>query len=1190
MTFKRLLTIIFLSILGFTLSHAVELPKPTYDNSIMFSWTHNFRDTAEVEYIKSQFGNGLYAPLMFSGFYGVNMAWHVNLANSSNSINDFKATMGELVAFAKANKVGIHLTLSYGLARYVYQYTDAKIEDIRNAQWYNDNNISSQAQQGRLTDTESSDEERAEHPSLETEETSGEIKTLDSPSASSVIVNKYVFTTLSRYARKVRTHLNAKIAAAFAYLKQVQSANPDIFIVVSAPGEPELNYYRLNDNVIQEYFCDYSPFSVLEFRDWIQHTGLYADGQKYAADRYNNGGSKYQGATGLAKFNSDFGTSFGTWSLKYYNWNLTDAEDTVYEDAINPDVNVIPIAQYVYNGMKPTAGAKYIANGFDPPRVMQAKGVNHFYDLWHTFREKSVYFYVKDMTDVARASGFPKSQYYTHQIPADYLFGTKPTDANLNPRYYSSASPLWAGNNYSDNGTGVTIYDIKYPDWFARTSQYSISASAAISDNWAALEYHPEVIPLGVASEISSVATIYEQMIRLYEGHPHVISFFKWVDTTPATSEYRYKGNNRETAVKQFFDAIKDKARQPLATVFTPKQVEAFSAAYNSGMITLSWSPKIWTDLLHLWTNWGQFKEFAIYRGYTADFVTNNSSLITTTTASTYIDFSFKYKTTVYYKILAFNTSGQPGPVQTVFVVTPEGAPAAVLAVSRTRLNFGGISGGNNPPAQSFRISNQGGGALNWNTTSDVPWLTCTPASGLNSGDVSVAVNATGLAAGEYNGTITVAAPPAIDSPKVITIYLSVKNSGQNQVPFGSFDSPADSATVQSSIAVTGWVLDDIGVDSVKLYRDPVDGEGGGLIAIGSALFVDGARPDIEAAYPNYPQNYKAGWGYMLLTNFFPNNGNGTFTLHVRATDTSGNEVSLGSKMIIVNNAAAIKPFGALDTPTQGGIASGSSFINWGWALTPQPNKIPINGSTIDVWVDGLKIGHPTYNLYREDIGTLFPSYANSSGAIGYFPLNTTTLSEGVHTIQWTALDNAGNTDGIGSRYFTVQRNAADIARAKSNAGKNLNLSNWVEANKTPDSIRVEKGFPASNKTPEQTLILSSKGKMTVEILELERLVITPGSAVSGTRWTAAQLVGSQVRELPIGSTFDPRTGTLFWQPGQGFMGDYTIRFTASNDIVNKTKAQQILVKIKILPKFGKTIQPVKAAKAEKKNTTTKTR
>jgi hypothetical protein len=235
--------------------------------------------------------------------------------------------------------------------------------------------------------------------------------------------------------------------------------------------------------------------------------------------------------------------------------------------------------------------------------------------------------------------------------------------------------------------------------------------------------------------------------------------------------------------------------------------------------------------------------------------------------------------------------------------------------------------------------------------------------------------------------------------------------------PFGEFDAPQDGATVSSSIAVTGWALDDTGISSVKIYRQ----QGSTSVYIGDAVFIEGARPDIEQAYPDYPFNYKAGWGYMMLTNFLPGNGNGTFTISAEATDFSGNRVTLGSKTITCDNAHAKKPFGAIETPAQGGAASGKKYLNWGWALTPSPNQISTDGSSIDIYVDNKYVGHPVYNNYRADIAALFPGYANSNGAVGYFYLDTTLYKNGVHSIHWIVKDNAGNTDGIGSCYFIIQ-------------------------------------------------------------------------------------------------------------------------------------------------------------------------
>ena len=57
--------------------------------------------------------------------------------------------------------------------------------------------------------------------------------------------------------------------------------------------------------------------------------------------------------------------------------------------------------------------------------------------------------------------------------------------------------------------------------------------------------------------------------------------------------------------------------------------------------------------------------------------------------------------------------------------------------------------------------------------------------------------------------------------------------------------------------------------------RDPRNGK----VFIANATFVDGARPDVEALYPTTPADYRAGWGYLMLTWGLWNQGNGTYTL-----------------------------------------------------------------------------------------------------------------------------------------------------------------------------------------------------------------------------------------------------------------------------------------------------------------------
>jgi hypothetical protein len=244
---------------------------------------------------------------------------------------------------------------------------------------------------------------------------------------------------------------------------------------------------------------------------------------------------------------------------------------------------------------------------------------------------------------------------------------------------------------------------------------------------------------------------------------------------------------------------------------------------------------------------------------------------------------------------------------------------------------------------------------------------------------------------------------------------------GNTQPPFGRIDTPANGVTeVSGSLAVTGWALDDVNVKSIHLYRDRVAGEPAGTqLYVGDATFVDGARPDVQAAFPALPFASRGGWGYLLLTNVLPGAGNGTYRIYAYAEDIEGHQSLIGFRSFTASNATSTVPFGAIDTPGQGETVSGT-VVNWGWALTPGAATI-VDGSRIDIAIDGVIVGHPTYGLFRPDIAALFPGYTNSNGAVGYAVIDTATLTNGVHTLFWIVRDSLGRAEGIGSRYFNVQ-------------------------------------------------------------------------------------------------------------------------------------------------------------------------
>jgi hypothetical protein len=446
---------------------------------------------------------------------------------------------------------------------------------------------------------------------------------------------------------------------------------------------------------------------------------------------------------------------------------------------------------------------------------------------------------------------------------------------------------------------------------------------------------------------------------------------------------------------------------------------------------------------------------------------------------------------------------------------------------------------------QTILISNIGEGTLNWTATSGQSWLSVSPVPG--AGTIYVTVNTSALSTGTWTGTITIADPDASNSPQTIPVTVNVYPIGATAPPIGYVDAPADGTMgLQGSIPVTGWAVDDVEVAKVEIWRDQLGGEAAGAsgyVYLGNAVMIAGSRPDIEAAYPSYPFNDRAGWGYMLLSNVLPNGGNGYIRLHVIAYDVEGHSFELGSKAFVCDNADAVQPFGTIDSPEMGGTVSGSSQVNFAWALTPRPKMIPADGSTIWVWIDGVPAGHPVYNNYRADIATYFPGLANSLGAVGYYYLDTTRFADGLHSISWSVQDSAGATSGIGSRWFYISNSGSSapiaLGQAIASAPKIWPFAPVMDAPPASGTLRLREGFDPL--APTRLIQPGSDGVFDVELKEAGRMEVRLGDAGD---WRALQILNGGRGSLPVGSSFDPTTGIFRWMPGPGFAGVYEFEFS----------------------------------------------
>ncbi len=521
------------------------------------------------------------------------------------------------------------------------------------------------------------------------------------------------------------------------------------------------------------------------------------------------------------------------------------------------------------------------------------------------------------------------------------------------------------------------------------------------------------------------------------------------------------------------------------------------------------------------------------------------------------------------------NPTPPPDPSTTPGGPPPPGpGPNTRVAVNRSGLTFGATNNGAlHSGAQTVTVSFTSGSAT-WSASANAPWLNVSPASGNGAGSFKVSlVDGTYRAGETRTATVTITAPGVPNSPLTVPVTLKAFAAGAS--PIGLIDTPADNSTgVIGAIPVTGWAIDDIGLARITLWRDPLPGEpassANGKVFLGNAGTVDGARPDIDAAYA-MPFNYQAGWGYMLLTNMLPNQGNGTYQLYVFADDVDGHTVQLGTRRLTCDNAHATKPFGSIDTPDQGGSVSGTAYINFGWALAPSPNAIKTDGSTMTVFIDGVAVGHPVYNNARNDIASLFPGRANSSGPVGYYVFNTATLANGVHTIAWGVTDGAGHSEGIGSRFFTVLNGASSSTLSSAmtlgtaalttaetpvrqsapaagvSAGQPVSALDAVPATSQP--AYVQKGFETN--APMDIVDIETEGaapRVKTEELGLVRVTIGPGVSGDADGFEGYLVKGSELAALPAGSFLDRTSGEFFWQPGPGFVGSYDFVFVRTGN------------------------------------------
>lgn len=312
---------------------------------------------------------------------------------------------------------------------------------------------------------------------------------------------------------------------------------------------------------------------------------------------------------------------------------------------------------------------------------------------------------------------------------------------------------------------------------------------------------------------------------------------------------------------------------------------------------------------------------------------------------------------------------------------------------------------------------------------------------------------------------------------------IQVINNGQNLAPFGAIDFPLDKASLLCETTpdlaggfpspcspeecgpnlipnyVNGWALDvgarlDAGqVSYVELMLDGqiLANSRTSCVQIGQDLIncYGLNRPDVARYYSGYVNADNSGFNFtfFLLRNggdpsgviaiYVPTSNPGfpvlvgfttagKHTIAIRAGDEDETVSQFGAMSvdILCDQTDGDQPaFGDINSPTNYQYIDGD-FQVFGWADDTQ------GVASLDLDVDGVVVGHPTYGLFRPDVPPLDPRVGTAYAGFSFL-LDTTTLSNGAHDIVIYVNDRIGHHTEIGRRKAVVNNNLGNAHRGQ---------------------------------------------------------------------------------------------------------------------------------------------------------------
>jgi Bacterial Ig domain len=254
-----------------------------------------------------------------------------------------------------------------------------------------------------------------------------------------------------------------------------------------------------------------------------------------------------------------------------------------------------------------------------------------------------------------------------------------------------------------------------------------------------------------------------------------------------------------------------------------------------------------------------------------------------------------------------------------------------------------------------------------------------------------------------------VAAPGAAQCP----------STGCPAQTLGTVEVPVEGALVSGYVRVSGFALDGNLVSNVDLFIDGTADQNQ-VTAPGGAN-INLPRADVIQAFPAYAGTAGSDPGWEMSFRA-ANYSNGFHTLLVRITDVTGCCYFLAPRTVRIDNGRNQAPFGAVNLPKVDDSVQANGVLEvTGWALDDRVVD------HVDILVDDLLERQAVTGIYRPDVAAKYPDTPNALISGFILNLDSTRMTNGVHTIAVKAVDDQGQQGLLGTRRVQVFNNSPNL-------------------------------------------------------------------------------------------------------------------------------------------------------------------